>query len=90
MRSCYNYTISNKIYCVNNSSKKCIKCVRSNRDCNLAIFSISIKQIYKKQIRLKKEIRDTRAKLSRLKKQLDSLKNKKKEIIVTKKKILTI
>jgi len=34
-------------------------------------------------MRLKKEIRDARAKLSRLKKQLDFLKNKKEKIIVT-------
>ncbi len=33
-------------------------------------------------MRLKKEVRDTCAKLSRLKKQLNFLKNKKKEIIV--------
>jgi len=50
----------------------------------LAIFSISIKQIYKKRIYLKKEVRNARAKLNRLKKQLNFLKNKKKEIIVTK------
>ncbi len=35
-------------------------------------------------MRLKKEVRDARAKLSRLKKQLDFLKNKKKKMIVTK------
>jgi hypothetical protein len=35
-------------------------------------------------MRLKKEVRVARAKLSRLKKQLDFLENKKKEMIVTK------
>ncbi len=35
-------------------------------------------------MRLKKEVRNTRTKLSRLKKQLNFLKNKKKKIIVTK------
>jgi hypothetical protein len=35
-------------------------------------------------MRLKKEVREARAKLSRLKKQLDFLENKKKEMIVTK------
>ncbi len=68
MRSCRNYTISNKIYCVNNDFKKCIKCVRSNCDCDLAIFFASIKRIYKKRMRLKKEVRDARTKLSRLEK----------------------
>jgi len=61
-----------------------VKCVRSNRDYDLTISLASIKQIYKKRMRLKKEMRDARAKLSRLKKQLNFLKNKKKEMIVTK------
>ena len=84
MRSCCNYTMSSKIYCVNNNSKKYVKCVRFNRDYDLIIFSISIKQIYKERIRLKKEVRDTRTKLSRLKKQLNFLKNKKKKINIIK------
>jgi len=58
--------------------------VRSNRSYNLTISSILIKRINKKRMRLKKEVRDARAKLSRLKKQLDFLKNKKKKMIVTK------
>jgi len=84
MRFCRNCTMFNKIYCVNNNFKKCVKCVRSNRDYDLTISLASIKQIYKKRMRLKKEMRDARAKLSRLKKQLNFLKNKKKEMIVTK------
>ncbi len=35
-------------------------------------------------MRLKKEVRNARTKLSRLEKQLNFLKNKKKEIIITK------
>jgi len=84
MRSCCNYTMSSKIYCVNNNSKKCVKCVRSNRNCDLTISFASIKRIHEERMRLKKEVRNARAKLSRLKKQLDFLKNKKKEMIVTK------
>ncbi len=84
MRSCRNCTMSSKAYCVSNNSKKCMKCVRSNRDYNLTIFSISIKRIYEKRMRLKKEVRDARTKLSQLKKQLNFLKNKKKKMIVMK------
>ncbi len=58
--------------------------MRSNCNCDLTISSILIKQFYKEQMRLKKEVRNTRAKLSRLKKQLNFLKNKKKKIIVIK------
>jgi len=84
MRSYCNYTMSNKIYCISNNFKKYIKCMQSNCNCNLIISSILIKQIYKEQMRLKKEVRNARAKLSRLKKKLNFLKNKKKKIIVTK------
>ncbi len=51
---------------------------------NLTISFILIKQIYREQMRLKKEVRNTYTKLSRLEKQLNFLKNKKKEIIITK------
>ncbi len=68
MRSCRNCATSSKIYCINNDFKKYVKCVRSNRDCNLTIFSTLIKRIYEKQMRLKKEVREAHTKLSQLKK----------------------
>ncbi len=61
-----------------------MKCVRSSRNCDLAISFASIKRIHEKRMRLKKELREARAKLSRLEKQLNFLKNKKKEMIVIK------
>ncbi len=64
MRSCRNCTMSSKAYCVNNNFKKCVKCVRSNRNCDLTIFSTSIKRIYEERMRLKKEVRNARTKLS--------------------------
>jgi len=84
MLSCRNCAMSSKTYCVGDNSKKCVKCVRFNRDYDLAISSTSIKRIHGKRMRLKKEMREARAKLSRLKKQLDFLENKKKKMIVTK------
>ena len=84
MRSCRNCAISSKTCCINNSFKKCVKYIRSNRNCNLTILSTLIKQIYNERLRLKKEMRKTHTKLSRLKKQLNFLKNKNKEIILTK------
>ena len=68
MRSCRNCAMSNKTYYVSNNFEKCIKCVRLSRNYNLTILSISIKRIYKKRLRLKKEVREARTKLSRLKK----------------------
>ncbi len=84
MRSCYNCTIFNKIYCVNNNSKKCVKYMRSNCNYNLTISLTLIKRIYEKRIQLKKEVRNIYIKLNRLKKQLNFLKNKKKKIIIIK------
>ncbi len=60
--------------------------MQSNCNYSLTISLTSIKQIYNEQIYLKKEMRKMRTKLSRLKKQLNFLKNKNKEIIVTKQK----
>ncbi len=68
MRSCRNCAMSSKIYCVNDDFKKCVNCVRFNRDCDLTISLASIKRIYKKRMRLKKKMREARTKLSRLKK----------------------
>jgi len=84
MRSCRNCAMFNKTYCVNNNFKKCVKCVRLNCNYDLAILSTLIKRIYEKRLRLKKEIREVHAKLSRLKRQLSFLENKEKKMIVTK------
>jgi len=84
MRSCRNCAMSSKTCYVSDNFKKFVKCMRSNRDCDLAILSTSIKRIYEKRLRLKKEMREARTKLNCLKKQLNFLKNKEKEMIVTK------
>ncbi len=70
MRFCRNCTMFNKTYCVSDNFEKCIECVRLNRNYNLTILSILIKRIYEKRLYLKKEMCETRAKLSRLKKNL--------------------
>ena len=76
--------MSSKTYCVGDDSKKCVECVRSNRGCDLAISPASIKRIHGERMRLKKEVREARAKLSRLEKQLDFLEDKEEEMIITK------
>jgi len=82
MRSCRNCAMSNKVYCVSDNFEKYVKCVRLSRNYDLAIPFASIKRIYEKRLRLKKEVREASTKLSRLKKQLDFLKDKEKEMIV--------
>ncbi len=76
--------MSNKTYCVSDNFKKYVKCVRLNRNYNLTILFTSIKRIYKKRLRLKKEMREAHTKLNRLKRQLNFLKNKEKNMIVIK------
>ncbi len=68
MRPCRNCATSSKVYCVSDDFEKCVECVRFDRDYNLAISPTSIKRIYEKRMRLKKEVREARTKLSRLKK----------------------
>jgi len=84
MHPCRNCVMSSKVYCVSDDFEKCVECVRSSRGCDLAISSTSIKRIHGERLRLKKEVREARAKLSRLKKQLDFLEDKEEEMIVTK------
>jgi hypothetical protein len=84
MRSCRNCAISSKVYYVNDNFEKCVKCVRLSRNCDLAISFASIKRIHKKRLRLKKKMREAHTKLSRLKKQLNFLKNKEKKMIILK------
>ena len=55
MRSYCNCAMSSKVYCVSDNFEKCVKCVRLNRDYDLAIPSISIKRIHEKQLHLKKK-----------------------------------
>jgi len=48
MRFCRNCAMYNKTCCVNNNFKKCIKCVRLNRNYNLTILFTSIKHYFDK------------------------------------------
>ncbi len=54
----------NKTCCINNNFKKYIEYIQSSYNYNLTISLISIKQIYEKQIQLKKEVRNAHIKLS--------------------------
>jgi len=64
MRFYRNCVMFNKIYYVSNDFKKCVKYMRLNRNYNLTILFTLIKRIYKKRLRLKKEVCETHAKLS--------------------------
>ena len=64
--------------------KKCFACVASKKFYDFVIFFFIMQKIHKERIRVRNEMRETKAKLQRLKKQLKRLKNEKKNLIFKK------
>ncbi len=65
-------------------SKKYIYCVKVDKPYDLAISSTKLRRIHKERLRVRDAIREMKAKLYRLKHQLRQLKNKEKEIMLSK------
>ena len=88
MRFCKNCSRSRVLCRIDDGSKKCVKCVSTDRICDLAISPIIIKRIQRERKKIREEVRKARAaaktvivKMNRLKRQLETLKNQKKELI---------
>ncbi len=84
MRPCKRCSSLEKTCILNKMSKKCIYCVKTNKLYDLAISPIKFRRIYKKRLRVRDAIREIKTKLYQLKHQLQQLKNKKKEIMLSK------
>jgi hypothetical protein len=84
MRSCKRCSSLEKTCILNETSKKCICCVKANKLYDLAISLIKFRRIHKKRLRVRDAIREMKTKLYRLKHQLRQLKNKKKEMMLSK------
>ena len=84
MRPCKRCFSLEKTCTLDKTSKKCICCVEANKSYNLAISPIKFRRIHKERLRVRDAIREMKAKLYRLKHQLRQLKNKKKEIMLSK------
>ncbi len=84
MRFYKRYSLLKKTCTLDKTSKKCICCVKANKPCDLAISPIKLRRIYKKRLRVCDAIREIKIKLYRLEHQLRQLKNKKKEIMLSK------
>ncbi len=82
MRLCKRCSSLRKICTFDETSKKCICCVKTNKLCDLAISSVKFRRIYKKRLRVRDAIRDVKTKLHRLKHQLRQLKNEKKKMML--------
>ncbi len=84
MRSCKRCSSLRKTCTLDETSKKCICCVKASKSCDLAISLAKFRQIHKKRLRVRDAIREVETKLYRLKHQLRQLKNKKKEMVLSK------
>jgi hypothetical protein len=84
MRSCKRCSSLRKTCILDEMSKKCICCVKTSKPCDLTISPAKLRRIHKKRLRVRDAIREVKAKLYRLKHQLRQLKNKKKEIMLSK------
>jgi len=84
MRFCKRCSSLRKTCILDETSKKCICCVKTSKLCDLAISPAKLRRIYKKRLRVRDAIREMKAKLYRLKHQLRQLKNKKKEMMLSK------
>jgi hypothetical protein len=84
MRSCKRCSSLEKTCTLDETSKKCICCVKTSKPCDLAISSAKLRRIHKERLRVRDAIREVKAKLYRLKHRLRQLKNEKKKIMLSK------
>jgi hypothetical protein len=84
MRPCKRCSSLRKTCTLDEMLKKCICCVKTSKSCDLTISSAKFRRIYKKRLRVRDAIREMKTKLYRLKHQLRQLKNKKKEMMLSK------
>ena len=88
MRPCKNCFRSRVLCRIGDESDKCVGCVSAGRICDLAILPTIIKRIQRERRKIREEVRKARAaakivivKVNRLERQLEALKNQKKELI---------
>ena len=83
MRPCRSCSAGAKVCQVGEGSEKCVECIRLGKTCDLAISLTTLKKIYSKRVRLRKEVREMRTKLLRLKRQLEFVEDKEEELATT-------
>jgi hypothetical protein len=84
MRPCKRCSSLEKTCSLDETSKKCICCVKTSKPCDLTISPAKLRRIYNERLRVRDAIREMKAKLYRLKHQLRQLKNKKEVIMLSK------
>jgi hypothetical protein len=84
MRPCKRCSSLERTCILDETSKKCICCVKASKPCDLAISPAKLRRIHKKRLRVRDAIREVKTKLYRLKHQLQQLKNEKKKMMLSK------
>ena len=90
MRPCKNCSRARVSCRIDDGSEKCVECVSAGRTCDLAISPATIKRIQRERRRIRDEVRKARAaaktaiaKVDRLERQLEALKNQEEELMST-------
>ena len=88
MRFCKNCSRSCVFCRIDDESEKCVKCVSTDRICDLITSPTTIKRIQRERRKIREKMRKARAavktvivKINRLKRQFETLKNQKKKLI---------
>ena len=84
MRFCKFCFFTIKQCLLNDAFEKYLTCVVSKKIYDFVIFSFIMRRMHKKQLRVQNEMREAKAKLQRLEKQLKRLKNEKKTFDIKK------
>ena len=84
MRSCKFCSFVVKQYLLSDAFEKCLTCVASKKTCDFVIFFFIMRRVHKERLRVRNEVRETKAKLQRLERQLKRLKDEEENLILKK------
>ena len=82
MRPCKSCSFVNKQCLLSDAFEKCFACVASKKSCDLAISSFIMRRVHKERLRVQNEVREAKAKLQRLERQLKRLKDEEENLIL--------
>jgi hypothetical protein len=84
MRLCKRCSSLEKTCSLDETSKKCICCVKAGKPCDLTISPTKLRRIHNERLRVRDAIREVKTKLYQLKHQLRQLKNEKEVMMLSK------
>ena len=81
MRPCQRCSQSGRRCKIGEASEKCMECVKAGCFCDLAIPPAKLRRIHQERLRLRREVKEARARCSRLERQLESLEDQEEELV---------